>query len=293
MFVWLVQSRLWAIIMFFAFVSYSSAAEADSPGKRDDAIKQRVREFATAASMYVEAWWSAELDGDAAPEYVARLCSKPDANTGLFLIIDGEKEYKLRFDVDGRTPWCREGELDSRLALRVVPDGFEPSQRGKVEPPFRHTRDRYVEHWQGGHSSSESVRIALRAGKPALIWRVQKFRPHCSEEMSDKVTDFREDWDALSAEESTYRYDGRNTGRMLGRRQIRLVPWAQCGSACAGLREDQLAESGELGFIGRAPMSVLEGASRFVKVGGGRYPRPDEAMQAQLRLDPADDRSVE
>lgn len=288
------KARLWAIIVYFAVASYASASEAGSPGRRDEAIKQRVRDFAIETSMYVEAWWSAQLDDDASPEYVARLCSKFGSDEGVFLIIDGEKEHKLKFEVDGRTPWCREGELNSGVALRLLPEGFDASQRGRVEPPFLHTHKRYVEHWQGGHSSYEWVRIALRAGKPALIWRVQKFRPHCSEEMSDKVMDFREDWDALSAEETTYRYDGRTAGKLLGRRRLRLVPWAQCGAACTGLREDQLAASEEeLGFIGRTPISTSDGASRFVKLGGGRYPRPDEALQAQLTLALPNERSLQ
>lgn len=278
------HARPWATIVFFAVATHASSSEADTQSEQDEVAKQRIRDVAVEKNMYIEAWWSAQLDEDAPPEYVARLCSRheSDEDEGVFLLIDSEKAYTLTFQVDGRTPWCRQGELNSGVALRVVPTGFDSSQREKATPRFRRTSQRYIEHWQGGHSSVEWVRIALRAGRPVLIGRVQKFRPHCSEDMSNEVVEYREDWDALRADMTTYRYHGYRTGRMLGRQRIRLVPWAQCGSPCAGLREDQLAGAGEIGFLGRSPISMGHETSRYVKLGGGRYPRPDEALQATL-----------
>lgn len=247
---------------------------------------ERVRVIAKSHNLWVEAWWAAELAQDSGPQRVARLCAK-NADSGWFLIEAGHYLHWLRFDVDGHTPWCRPGELTTGAALRVVPDDPDATTRGSKEPLFRRTHDTSIEHRQGNHSTIERVHIALRGGEPAIIWREHLYRPHCSEENTDKVDDFLEDWDARRAIQTSRRYDMRQPGPVINRVTERIV---LCGEksvplTCPDSKTPNASESNgdASGFLGiSVPIQQGGHKLRLFHIKGARYPRPDEAVVAVL-----------
>lgn len=165
--------------------------------------------------------------------------------------------------------------------MRVAPENFDPSTRGKREPRFRSTRVRTIRHWQGNHSTRETVEIALRGGRPAIVRRVHEYRPHCSEEATDVVTDEIEDWDALRAETVTrkYSYDSRRyqVGAIIERARVRLDPVVPAGD------DWDKADPDHGGSIGTCVLAHRQGRPvRLTHLEGGRWPLPSEALVASL-----------
>lgn len=269
------------LLLFGAAASGTARADisappppADAPlGGADRRFVSWVRKETWRDNLFIEAWWTANLDGDEDPERVARICAE---DHGYYLIEDGARRYRLRFAIDGRTPYCHPDEPETGPARRAVPDDYDPTKIGRAEPKFRHTRDRSVEHRQGGHSSSEVIRFGLREDRPAILYREQHFRPHCTDEFSTVVGDYYEDWERLRSKQVDHRYGYRRGYRTMG-----VIGVTRQRMVLAEATPDDASGAGDgPGFLGAEVKR--EGAVRVVWVRGGRWPRVEEAPIAGM-----------
>jgi hypothetical protein len=144
----------------------SARAQDAAAAFRDFTTKQAAEE-----SSYVESWWSANLDADAALERVAVLCPlDKDGRKGVFLIEkDAGHRWELTFDFDSRTNLCK----------------------GKPkEPPKLDTRKSGTIDLRQGHLSGyELTSYAIRVGNIVVI-REENVE-------ADGAKPVVKDWDAL------------------------------------------------------------------------------------------------
>lgn len=95
-----------------------------------------------------------DLDGDKKPERVATLCSPPGPTAHAAWVIEaGARRFLVAFDeLDGRSSLCR-------------------SFDGKRKPVWSKVSRAYLEYRQGHHGGGDQYRVALRDGRPVVIWQ--------------------------------------------------------------------------------------------------------------------------
>jgi hypothetical protein len=118
----------------------------------DQAFKNFVDAYAKENNVFVEAWWSANLDTDPALERVAIVCptNKDATPKGYFLVEkDAAHRWELMFDYDSRTKACQ--------GKAGAPPAFEK----------RKTTDFVL--YQGHRVGYEETTYALRVGQPVIV----------------------------------------------------------------------------------------------------------------------------
>ena len=139
----------------------------------DDA--KAFRDFVTKSAeedkRWISEWYATNLDGDAAQERVAVLCSPPsDDPKGYFIIEkDPTHRWELTFDVDSRTRACKGKAGDA--------------------PKWESRKTNAIELYQGHLAGHESTSYALRLGQPVIV------REEETDDDAKKAT--VKDWDQL------------------------------------------------------------------------------------------------
>ena len=197
------------------------AAESAEAG-----FKKWVTEWARERGRFVEMWQSANLDEDAAEEWVARLCplegeKNSPGGMGDFLIEDPAAEpgpgvtpqrFVLGFSVDKGTLGCLPAPAPNPRAKKPV---------GKPLPLLRRTKEKSFRHSVTQPASREELKIALRDGRPVIVWRREELYARGARDAGvEETEEIEEDWEGLRSSVVWRRLAGRG----LRREQSTLVP---------------------------------------------------------------------
>ena len=118
----------------------------------DAAFQAFVNDYAKENNVFVESWWSANLDADPALERVAVVCpaSKDATPKGYFLVEkDAAHRWELTFDYDSRTKACQ--------------------GKAGAPPAFEKRKTTTFALYQGHLQGYEETTYAIRVGQPVIV----------------------------------------------------------------------------------------------------------------------------
>ena len=179
-----------AVVVLGFVVLAPKLARAESPAAKP--YRDFITKNATDENRYVEAWWEANLDTDAALERVAVLCDATgDDRKGYFIVEKDESHrWEISFDVDSRTKLCQ--------AKPAAPPTWEHRSTGTIE--LR----------QGFRDGYQVWNYAIRVGLPVIVREEQLDNAAAGGKPAVK------DWDLLIKKRKEKNYEQPEHMRVLG-----------------------------------------------------------------------------